>query len=231
VRTRPATDEERAYWERDDAATCHPRVLGGPHEGDGVIPCPVLMSHGPHGHQVHVVYELDPVDEDNLRRGGHLWFTTHGGLPVHRVEVLPPELPVPDELPATDSNGDPATIVLGHDPGVRHQGCEHLADISPHLDSVYCSHCGYTNRISGEWFIRMQHQWYAAQARAWALAPADPVGEMIVGGGPLDECSFMGVVTDAGGGAVTIIVDRATEHYPPEGTRVACLYRAESADG
>lgn len=37
--------------------------------------------------------------------------------------------------------------------GVAHQGCYVLADVSPALDSVYCSDCGLNDRVSGAWVM------------------------------------------------------------------------------
>lgn len=37
--------------------------------------------------------------------------------------------------------------------GVRHPGCERLADVSPELDAFLCSACGRSGRISGAWFM------------------------------------------------------------------------------
>lgn len=93
MKPRPPTAAEAVYWreERGDAASQHV-VIGGPEEGDDVIPCPALAGLTEmDGHLVqivHVPYELDEIELAALAQGGTLWLTTWGGLPVHRLEVV-----------------------------------------------------------------------------------------------------------------------------------------------
>lgn len=37
--------------------------------------------------------------------------------------------------------------------GVRHPGCDRLADVSPDLDAFFCSACHRNGRISGAWVV------------------------------------------------------------------------------
>jgi hypothetical protein len=49
-------------------------------------------------------------------------------------------------------------LVIGDDrasTGVRHDGCETLADVSPELDCAFCMRCHWQCRISGGWFMDM----------------------------------------------------------------------------
>src|SRR5437762_2172993 len=45
--------------------------------------------------------------------------------------------------------GDPTTS------GVRHDNCDHLAQVTPHLDAAYCAKCRWQCRISGAWYLGM----------------------------------------------------------------------------
>jgi hypothetical protein len=90
------TDAQRAYWRHVEGCEHHSVVIGGPTEGPEVIPCPALIApmglDGPPGCPItHVAYELDEIEVAALARGGTLWLTTWGGLPIHelRVTLLP----------------------------------------------------------------------------------------------------------------------------------------------
>lgn len=82
-----ATDEQVAYWAQRDGATGTRVVIGGPEEGDDVIPCPAIVTPGM-PRQVHVAMQLDEIEVARLAQGGTLWLTCWGGLPVHLVEVV-----------------------------------------------------------------------------------------------------------------------------------------------
>jgi len=84
----PATDEQIAKWAERDGVPSTPHVIGGPHEGGDVIPCPALVAHTADGAVVHVAFKLDEIEVARLAQGGTLWLTTWGGLPVHLVEVV-----------------------------------------------------------------------------------------------------------------------------------------------
>lgn len=82
-----ATDEQAAYWCLRDMSSQRSVVIGGPEEGPDVIPCPALVASD--ANMVHVAYQLDEIELAALARGGTLWLTTWGGLPIHLVEVVP----------------------------------------------------------------------------------------------------------------------------------------------
>lgn len=46
--------------------------------------------------------------------------------------------------------------------GVRHDECARLAEVSPELDSAFCTRCNWQCRISGAWFVDL---WEQARAR------------------------------------------------------------------
>lgn len=89
---RQATDEEANHFEAEDALVVAPEpvayfrlVLGGPEEGDGVIPCPTLVSSAG---VWRVAYQLDEIEVAALAQGGTLWLSTWSQLPIHRIEVI-----------------------------------------------------------------------------------------------------------------------------------------------
>lgn len=66
------------------------------------------------------------------------------------------------EFPFVDPmTGDTLVVVFGAAPlvpydgkhGVRHDGCERLADVSPDLDCWFCPECRRQGRVSGAWFM------------------------------------------------------------------------------
>lgn len=78
-------------WLEHDGVPSRIVVLGGPEEGPDVIPCPTLLTAD--GQIAHVAYRLDEIELTHLAQGGTLWLTTYGGLPIHRLDVLPKEDP------------------------------------------------------------------------------------------------------------------------------------------
>lgn len=91
---RPATDAEAEFWTERDGQPVKPYVLGGPEEGDDVIPCPTLIAVDAPS-RCHVAYQLNELELAALAQGGTLWLTTWGMLPVHLIEVVPKE-PTPE---------------------------------------------------------------------------------------------------------------------------------------
>jgi hypothetical protein len=65
-------------------------VIGGPEEGPDVEPCPAVVAIEDEVTVIRVAWELDEIDLAHLARGGTLWLTTWGGLPVHKLEVQSP---------------------------------------------------------------------------------------------------------------------------------------------
>lgn len=83
---REPTDEEVEAWAiHDNDTTTARRVLGGPEEGSDVIPCPTVVSFD--AGLCRVAYQLDEIELAHLARGGTLWLTTWGLLPVHLLSV------------------------------------------------------------------------------------------------------------------------------------------------
>lgn len=92
MKPRPTTDADLAYWADQDPI---PTVIGGPPSEPDCIPCPAIittsdaLASGPN-QAVRVPYELDEIELAHLARGGTLWLTTWGGLPIHMLEVQEP---------------------------------------------------------------------------------------------------------------------------------------------
>lgn len=84
------TDRQAAAWAAADGCQQHVAVIGGPEEGDGVIPCPTLVSDHAGRAMCHVAYQLDELEVAALAHGATLWLTTWGGLPVHHLTVGDP---------------------------------------------------------------------------------------------------------------------------------------------
>lgn len=78
------TPTEVAYWAARDGQESRQVVIGGPEEGDDVVPCPALVGDG----LVRVAWELNEVELARLATGGRLWLVIWGGLPIHCLEVV-----------------------------------------------------------------------------------------------------------------------------------------------
>lgn len=92
MKPRPTTDADLEYW-----ADHHPVaiVIGGPPSEPDCIPCPALITCTPGvltgtDKAIRVPYELDEIELAHLARGGTLWLTAWGGLPIHMLEVQAP---------------------------------------------------------------------------------------------------------------------------------------------
>lgn len=79
-----------AFWAEVDP---HGVTIGGPAEGPDVVPCPAVVTF-PEGRGappvLRVAWRLDEIELAQLARGGTLWLSTWGGLPIHQIEVQPP---------------------------------------------------------------------------------------------------------------------------------------------
>jgi hypothetical protein len=86
------TPAQVAYWR---GMPCSDVVtIGGPEEAPDVIPCPAIATLPDAGGPVmRVAWQLDEVELAHLARGGTLWLSTWGGLPIHMIEVAPPPEP------------------------------------------------------------------------------------------------------------------------------------------
>ena len=85
----PATHEQIGYWSDRDGCPQSLVSIGGPEEGPTVIPCPALVAR--EVNQIHVAWQLNEIELAQLAQGGTLWLTTWGGLPIHLIEVVPPD--------------------------------------------------------------------------------------------------------------------------------------------
>lgn len=88
MKPRPTTDADRAYWvDYNPVGT----VIGGPPDEPDCLPCPALITTDEKGRTiVRVPFELDEIEVMHLARGGTLWLSTWGGLPIHMIEVQEP---------------------------------------------------------------------------------------------------------------------------------------------
>lgn len=89
MRPRPVTDADLRYWRELNP---RPATFSGPGEVDAAIePCPGVVTDGDEfGPVVRVAWELDEIELAHLARGGTLWLSTWGGLPIHMMEVQEP---------------------------------------------------------------------------------------------------------------------------------------------
>lgn len=89
MKPRPITDRDLAYW-----ADLNPRPANftGPGEIEANIePCPAIVTDGDQfGTVVRVPWTLDEIELAHLARGGTLWLSTWGDLPIHGMEVQEP---------------------------------------------------------------------------------------------------------------------------------------------
>jgi hypothetical protein len=77
------TADDIEMWAKVDGVAGRKVLIGGPEEGDGVIPCPAIVTGG----VIHVAYQLNEIEVAALAHGKLLWLTTWGPLPVHMIEV------------------------------------------------------------------------------------------------------------------------------------------------
>lgn len=84
------TAHHEIFWEQMDGCPQEHQIIGGPEEGPDVRPCHALIGRA--AGVVHVPFHLDEIDLAHLARGGTLWLTTWGSLPIHRFDVQPPEV-------------------------------------------------------------------------------------------------------------------------------------------
>lgn len=89
MKPRPISDADLAYW-----ADLNPRplIFTAPGEVEaGVEPCPGLWTDGDQfGPVARVAWQLDEIEVAHLAKGGTLWLSCWGGLPIHQIEVQPP---------------------------------------------------------------------------------------------------------------------------------------------
>ncbi len=85
------TAEQAAYWVDRYGGSLRGVVVGGPEEGPDVTPCPALVHDDGTDLIIRVAWQLDEIELAHLAKGGILWLSTWGGLPIHLLEVQPPE--------------------------------------------------------------------------------------------------------------------------------------------
>lgn len=89
MRPRPLNEGDFAYW-----AAQNPRAVTytGPGEIEaGIEPCPAMLTDGDEfGPVVRVPVVLDEIELAHLAKGGTIWLSTWGGLPVFMLEVEEP---------------------------------------------------------------------------------------------------------------------------------------------
>jgi len=94
---RDITEADMEHW-----ADLNPRRFSftGPGEIEAdILACPGLITDGDNlaGLIVRVPWTLDEIELAHLARGGTIWLSTWGGLPVHSLEVQEPGLSHPSE--------------------------------------------------------------------------------------------------------------------------------------
>jgi hypothetical protein len=92
------TPQQAAYWADRYGGSLGAVVVGGPQEGPDIVPCPALAHEAHEGLVIRVAWQLDEIELAHLAKGGTLWLSTWGGLPIHLLEVVPR-----DELPGEPS--------------------------------------------------------------------------------------------------------------------------------
>lgn len=103
---RDITDTDLGYW-ADLNPTRHVFTAPGEIEA-GVEPCAGIVTDDASGNQfgqvVRVPWVLNEIELTHLAKGGTLWLSTWGGLPMHMLEVQPPAGAQPpiDEVRAAD---------------------------------------------------------------------------------------------------------------------------------
>lgn len=89
MKPRPITDADMAYW---GELNPRPALISGPGEVEAHIePCHAIITNGDEfGTVVRVPWQLDEIELTHLAKGGTLWLSTWGGLPIHMIEVQAP---------------------------------------------------------------------------------------------------------------------------------------------
>jgi hypothetical protein len=90
---RDITQVDVDYYDESDAEIVIGRALitGPGEEESGIEPCPAIVSEQRDGQRlVHVAWVLDEIEMMHLVKGGTLWLTTWGGLPIHAMHVQEP---------------------------------------------------------------------------------------------------------------------------------------------
>jgi len=89
VNPRPITPDDLDWW----GAGSRAMSFTGPGEIEADIePCPAVVSpdRDGFGEMVHVPWVLDEIELAQLAKGGTLWLTCWGHLPIHSLQVQEP---------------------------------------------------------------------------------------------------------------------------------------------
>lgn len=90
MRPRPITEADMDYWR---SLNPRPAMISGPGEVEAHIePCPAVVTDGDGFGTtvVRVPWQLDEIELAHLAKGGTLWLSTWGGLPIHSLGVQAP---------------------------------------------------------------------------------------------------------------------------------------------
>lgn len=89
MKPREITDTDLAYWANYEPQRC---TFTAPGEVEaGIAPCPGLVTTGDQfGKVCRVAITVDEIELAHLAKGGTLWLSTWGSLPVFMVEVQEP---------------------------------------------------------------------------------------------------------------------------------------------
>lgn len=92
MKPRDITTADMAYW---SDLLPERRTFTGPGEVEaGVKPCAALVTNdtmgGEFGRVVRVPWTFDEIEVAHIAKGGTLWLSTWGGLPMHMLEVQEP---------------------------------------------------------------------------------------------------------------------------------------------
>lgn len=88
---REITEADLAYWYDRGDRDQHAVRIGGPPSEPDCIPCPgIAAADGDVRPVIRLAVELNEIELAHLARGGTLWFSSYGALPVHQWEVVGP---------------------------------------------------------------------------------------------------------------------------------------------
>lgn len=88
---RPIEAKDLNEWQERTGSPAIPHTFTGPGEVEmGIEPCEAVVTHSEGQVIVRVPWKLDEIEVAHLAKGGTLWLSTWGGLPIHALEVGEP---------------------------------------------------------------------------------------------------------------------------------------------
>lgn len=92
MNTIPVTDEHLAYWDGAPGIVgAKSVVIGGPPEEPDCVPAPAVVTLTDQRKIIiRVPLKLDEIELAHLAKGGTIWLSTWGHLPVFMLEVQAP---------------------------------------------------------------------------------------------------------------------------------------------